>query len=129
MTAEPVRTGMTFSKSAYSKTLLNRADTNQRMIIMISREEAALKHFEMLARALETGNYYDDLDEIDDYINIEDLYVAIEALRQDERPKGRWVHIKHTGFHCSNCQQYSRDYKETNYCPNCGADMRDGEEE
>lgn len=37
---------------------------------MISREEAALKHFEMLARALETGNYYDDFGFKHTYCNI-----------------------------------------------------------
>ena len=95
----------------------------------MSREEAALKHFEMLARALETGNYYDDLDEIDDYINIEDLYVAIEALSQPERPKGRWEQFMFfkTVKQCSICN-CTTDCTP-NYCPNCGADMRDGEGE
>ena len=97
----------------------------------MTREEAALKHFEMLARALETGNYYDDFDEIDDYINIEDLYVAIEALQ--ERPKGRWVgEVIHTEIgeehamqECSVCGKVRI---VDNYCPNCGSDNR-GEEE
>ena len=97
----------------------------------MTREEAALKHFEMLARALEAGNYYDDLDEIDDYINIKDLYVAIEALQ--ERPKGRWKRNEHDKIVCSNCKNEPllNDFgfwSMSNFCPNCGRDNRGDEE-
>ena len=56
-----------------------------------------------------------------------------------QRPQGEWIE-KHCDYgvyyRCSNCHKmppnYECDYKEgaikTNYCPNCGADMR-GEEE
>ena len=98
----------------------------------MTREEAALKHFEMLARALETGNYYDDFDEIDDYINIEDLYVAIEALQ--ERPKGRWIEVYDLDYlkfiwSCDQCGEDAPTKQETcdqilkPFCPNCGAEM------
>ncbi len=61
------------------------------------------------------------------------------ALRQPERPKGRWVQEIHTGligdtneyndtyfFRCSICGRTV--FEKEPYC-HCGADMRDGEEE
>lgn len=61
--------------------------------------------------------------------------LAIEALSH-ERPKGRWVKTKFAGEHiCSNCENITYfehvlkgGYREYDFCPNCGADMR-GEEE
>ena len=69
------------------------------------------------------------------YMN-EAFDVAIEAL-STERPKGRWERTKFAGEHiCSNCENITYfehvlkgGYKEYTFCPNCGADMRDGEEE
>ena len=60
--------------------------------------------------------------------DIEALSVAIEALSQPERPKGRW--INHTGILiCSECGAGVNGSKSINhFCPHCGADMR-GEEE
>lgn len=65
----------------------------------------------------------------------EALNIAIEALRQDERPKGRWEEPTEEGLPdeftglgvvCSCCSSWADN--PFNYCPNCGADMR-GEEE
>ena len=65
--------------------------------------------------------------------------MAIEALSQPERPKGRWVRTDASGdfdphyAYCNQCKYaveavgWPWKYK-THYCPNCGADMR-GEEE
>lgn len=127
MTAEPVRTGMIFSKSAYSKTHLNRADMNQRMIIMISREEA-IKHLHHISGFIFDVEWKEALD------------MAIEALSA-ERPKGRWLPVWHGEFiatlECSACgRRINVDYplmertikRKYPYC-HCGADMRDGEEE
>lgn len=71
------------------------------------------------------------------YMN-EAFDVAIEALSQPERPKGRWVQEIHTGligdtneyndtyfFRCSICGRTV--FEKEPYC-HCGADMR-GEEE
>lgn len=55
----------------------------------------------------------------------EALDMAIEALSQPERPKGRWESIRNAygdveGWICT-C---GREVKcKDNYCPNCGADM------
>lgn len=38
--------------------------------------------------------------------------------------RGKWVGVEYDMFfECSNCG-YSTDYSLTNFCPNCGADMR-----
>lgn len=44
----------------------------------------------------------------------------------DVRPvaKGRWEDCS-SGWMCSNCSW--TQIRESNYCPNCGADMREGD--
>jgi hypothetical protein len=53
----------------------------------------------------------------------------------DEMPSADVVEVKHGewrpertrfGFYCNNCKMYS--YWSTNFCPNCGADMRERKE-
>lgn len=59
------------------------------------------------------------------------LGYALEALKEPPRPKGRWEEIRNAygeieGWICT-C---GREVKcKDNFCPNCGADMRAGEEE
>lgn len=55
---------------------------------------------------------------------------AIEAWnKRTERPKGRWIETKN-GFHCSNCKRKPGNHPTkrgvflSDFCPNCGADMR-----
>ena len=58
---------------------------------------------------------------IESYINdIEELPSA-----QPERPKGKWVEKPHVYgvAYCSLCD-YELHINNTNFCPNCGADMR-----
>ena len=59
---------------------------------------------------------------------IEASNMAIEALSQPERPKGRWEECKYSRNlgQCSLCGEIVEI--RSKFCPNCGADMR-GEEE
>jgi len=54
---------------------------------------------------------------------------------QPERKKGRWVPVTNGrgGHECDKCHEYAPSWTTgeehlTNYCPNCGADMRGGQE-
>jgi hypothetical protein len=90
---------------------------------MISREEAIFELSLVKAVVLDPDFNSRAVEAID---------MAIEALKQPERPKGRWIGMPRMGVHdmcCSNCR-YSSGIRFWNspYCPNCGADMR-GEEE
>lgn len=68
---------------------------------------------------------------------VEELLVSgtMEDIEIPDRPHGEWIE-KHCDYgmyyRCSNCHKmppnYECDYKEgaikTNFCPNCGSDMR-----
>lgn len=92
------------------------------MIDLISRE-AALNCFH--AWVDKYGDVYtpDEMPE----------YQAIEALPsvQPERKRGRWIPVTNGrgGHECSLCHTYAPSFQTgdewlTDYCPNCGADMR-----
>lgn len=62
---------------------------------------------------------------LDDWIN---------GLPSAQPKKGKWISLddfrgkyNENGYKCSECDEHS-DYKE-NFCPNCGADMRQREEQ
>lgn len=67
------------------------------------------------------------------YIDAEEVMkFAIEAVKQLERKKGKWIHERlasTTGgsypvTRCSVCQNAMPFEWEAQFCPNCGADMR-----
>lgn len=73
-----------------------------------------------------------------DHCEADCVRAAIEALKQEPR-KGQWCPQNDDYFdwyECSECgygsegeMQYSSEYDvRTNFCPNCGADMREGKE-
>ena len=76
--------------------------------------------------------YLFDTHDKDLKISLEDAEYCIERLpsAQPERKKGRW--IAHEGgkfvgfpymhYECDQCRAF--EPTETNFCPNCGADMR-----
>lgn len=75
------------------------------------------------------------MDNGDEYINYGDAVGEIEQLPsvQPERKKGKWVYnIGLKQFFCDQCGEPSLTYDDiyiysmdfTNFCPNCGADMR-----
>ena len=53
-----------------------------------------------------------------------------DAKRQYQRPKSRWLTVSLGRVLCENCT-YVNDpwFKYFDYCPNCGADMKEDEEE
>ena len=74
------------------------------------------------------GNYTpDDLEQA--------VELAIKAL-ENEHKKGKWIVDDEDEIYmwCSQCEQgkrYSQSLyvKKTNFCPNCGADMREADNE
>ena len=70
---------------------------------------------------------------------VEDLYEyaelgeALDVIKAaptvEERPHGKWIiqDIVHCLQYCSECRTYS-EFK-WNFCPNCGADMREANDE
>lgn len=54
--------------------------------------------------------------------------IDIEPKRGEweERPSEDWISIRR--WYCSECGEW-QTYGMTNYCPNCGADMREREGE
>ena len=56
--------------------------------------------------------------------------IAIEALRESERKKGKWLsELKEDGdslLRCSICNYpVSYFWSRTNFCPECGADLKE----
>lgn len=47
----------------------------------------------------------------------------------EERTQGEWAFDEKENFYCDQCGKYPHDqYATTDFCPNCGADMRGGAE-
>ena len=53
-----------------------------------------------------------------------------EAPTIEPRPRGRWTrkHNVHGAVYCSLCD-YELHTNDTNFCPDCGADMREEEQD
>lgn len=70
-----------------------------------------------------------------DFVSLEALKVAAEALQEPERMKGRWEEFDYdNSYRCTACGEIwtlsdgTPEENNMNYCSFCGADMR-GEEE
>lgn len=105
----------------------------QRMYDLISRQKA----IESMASAilLYPNELYKNLNV---YENAEKLArYGLERVPSIEPRKGRWIHEGiHPNYHlrCSECRKVAMwsngiSYKFPNFCPNCGCDMREGEQE
>ena len=69
------------------------------------------------------------------------IYVATKALQEQERKKGEWIYQNDGKVTCGACNteafhhgeeidgEYKMFYYPTPFCPYCGADMRNNEEE
>ena len=62
--------------------------------------------------------------------------VTIEAMDMlmgliaDGRKRGEWLPDENGDFRCTNCGRIAEwEFFEDNFCPNCGADMREREDE
>ena len=64
-----------------------------------------------------------------DCVDIEALRIAIKALAQPERKKGKWLDKDGGLATCSVCGDRWGVWSVMNFCPNCGADMRGGDDE
>lgn len=74
-----------------------------------------------------------------DYGGINEAFEkAYQALKEEKRPQGEWVHLQAIGDYkcsicgCENLYKYANEHERwvktnSNYCPNCGADMRGGQ--
>ena len=56
-------------------------------------------------------------------------YANGQTIRYEKRPQGKWVldavsPHSISWFRCSYCGYKYDAYKQSNFCPNCGADMR-----
>lgn len=77
----------------------------------------AIEYTHAIARSLDDGHNWNELcvtkDEIEDMPTI-----------QPERIKGRWIEKPHVHgvAYCSLCD-YELHTNDTNFCPNCGAEM------
>ena len=91
----------------------------------MTREEAIMAVKEVTEMSLPLNNRH-----------YESLQMAIKALEEPERKTGHWIKTARWGrvYYCDQCRNYldfdgvNAGRGSTNYCPNCGADMR-GEEE
>lgn len=78
-------------------------------------------------------NYVNPIKGDDDNKRLHDrLNEILEIHKAEKRLKGKWIQIDSTKCKCSKCDtitliaQYPHGDK--NFCPNCGADMRESEE-
>lgn len=59
------------------------------------------------------------------------LVIWLKEQRAEQPKRGKWIAVTNGrgGSECSLCHEYAPSYKSgdehlTNFCPNCGADMR-----
>lgn len=60
---------------------------------------------------------------------VEDIENA-PTVEAEEVVHGRWLKIAHYPYYCSVCDEpaplgFDGEHYKSNYCPNCGADMRE----
>ena len=67
----------------------------------------------------------------------DDIINALEfapTIKPEPRKKGKWIEYtdcegKSRRITCDQCGHEEWNWLDPNFCPNCGADMREGEEE
>ena len=95
-------------------------------------KDEALKKMQAVKSYMTSGNPIWSITEMGEAFDM-----AIEALEQPERKKGKWVVGKDGMIHCTACNEiptskiidtvktlYEISPFNMNFCPKCGADMR-----
>ena len=70
-----------------------------------------------------------DKDELEQLVQdrvIEPIKNGELVLQTDTRPQGKWIFVSRNCWKCPCCQELTNEGK--NFCPNCGADMREESE-
>lgn len=69
------------------------------------------------------------------YEYIKDIVLSLPSAQQ-KRMRGRWVPVTNGrgGYECDQCHNYAPSYQDgvewlSDFCPNCGADMRGNTDE
>jgi hypothetical protein len=75
-------------------------------------------------------------EQYESYVPYRDVIKCIDnAPTVEARPTGKWYYNYQNGWHCSICHETVKDMPtvmgkaDFNFCPNCGAKMKGGEEE
>lgn len=99
-------------------------------VIEIEKEiyERITNRIKTMREEMRINDYYND-----DFLPFDWLAIA-DSKPYEDRPQGEWINpTKNTDFSnrdlfsdCSICGHTQMD--ETNFCPNCGADMRGAKE-
>ena len=71
------------------------------------------------------GMTYDEMEAYNDGIDEQWKKIVNAPTIEPERPKGEWI-INSDGYYpyCSECRMEPKSGDMTDFCPNCGADMR-----
>lgn len=75
-------------------------------------------------------NYEKDGDNILRDLTIETLKESVKYLKESNKHIGYWVaeeneEMEIVGYFCSECDCPMETEEKSNFCPNCGADMRE----
>ena len=63
-------------------------------------------------------------------VHADDIDAVINDIPTIEPKRGEWVFDEKGYFFCSECKRKPNDqYATTDFCPNCGADMREVRDE
>ena len=74
-------------------------------------------------------------EQYDDFGVLVEWLVGKSPTIEPERKKGKWTYLDecaNAGYYCDQCNKrvvkdgWSKTVKKINFCPNCGADMRGG---
>ena len=73
-----------------------------------------------MSRYIDADGFFETFSELD--IVPYNTYPSTDVL---ENVKGEWIEVIDIGYHGWRCNLCGEDsYRKSNFCPNCGADMR-----